>query len=209
VKLVYRGAEADIFSGKWSGEKAVFKFRKPLAYRLPVLDAEIRAQRTVHEAQLLHESKSAGVLSPFVFYVSPKESLIVMAEIEGPRLKSLLQSPDVDPADISRAFGSAVGRLHSVGIMHGDLTTSNVIVNDSGVHLIDFGLALRSFKVEDHAVDLRLIKETLMGAHSEIAAAVLKSFFEGYSSVVGEKRAKEVSRKLTEIERRGRYARVE
>lgn len=209
MRLLYRGAEADIFSGEWSGAKAIYKFRKPLPYRLPVLDDEIRAQRTVHEAQLLHESKSAGVLSPYLYYVSPKEYLIVMEEIQGSQLKSLLRSSEIEPGEVSRSFGSAVGRLHSAGIMHGDLTTSNVIVNDAGVHLIDFGLAIRSLKVEDHAVDLRLIKETLIGAHSELAAAVLKSFLEGYSSVVGEKRGKEVTKKLAEVERRGRYARVE
>jgi TP53 regulating kinase-like protein len=94
-------------------------------------------------------------------------------------------------------------------MMHGDLTTSNVIVNEAGVYLIDFGLAVRSVKVEDHAVDLRLIKETLAGAHSEISSKVMASFLEGYASVVGGQRAKEVGRKLAEIERRGRYARVE
>jgi TP53 regulating kinase and related kinases len=209
LKLLYRGAEADVYSGDWAGEKAVFKFRKPLPYRLPELDLEIRSQRTVHEAQLLHESKSSGAKSPSLYYVSTGESLIVMEAIAGPRLKSILQSAETDIASISADFGSAVGRLHSAGIMHGDLTTSNVIVNEAGVHLIDFGLAVRSVKVEDHAVDLRLIKETLIGAHSDIASVVMKSFLEGYAAVVGAKRAREVTRKLAEIERRGRYARVE
>ena len=209
MKLIYRGAEADIYSGDWAGEKAVYKFRKPLPYRLPELDLAIRVQRTVHEAQILHESKSAGVRSPFLYYVSTRESLIVMEEIAGPRLKSVLQSSTSDKERASSEFGIAVGRLHSAGIMHGDLTTSNVIVNETGVHLIDFGLAVRSIRVEDHAVDLRLIKETLGGAHSEISSAVMKSFLEGYTSVVGGKRAKEVTKKLAEIERRGRYARVE
>jgi len=208
LKLVYRGAEADIYSGEWAGEKAVYKIRKPLPYRLPELDLAIRHQRTVHEAQILHESKSAGVRSPSLYYVSTSESLIVMEEVAGPRLKSVLQTSAPDRESVSSEFGTAVGRLHSAGIMHGDLTTSNVIVNEAGVHLIDFGLAIRSVKVEDHAVDLRLIKETLVGAHSEISSAVMKSFLEGYASVVGERRAKEVSRKLVEIERRGRYARL-
>jgi len=209
MRLVYRGAEADIFSGEWSGERAVFKFRKPLPYRLPVLDAEIRGQRTIHEAQLLHDSKSAGVLSPFLYYASPKESLIVMEEIEGPRLRSVLKSAGSYSGNVSCSFGSAVARLHAAGIMHGDLTTSNVIVNDAGVYLIDFGLAIRSLRIEDHAVDLRVIKETLVGAHSDCADIVMKRFLDGYSSVVGEKRTKDVTRKLAEIERRGRYARVE
>lgn len=209
MNLIYRGAEADIFSGDWAGERAIFKFRKPLPYRLPELDSEIRGQRTIHEAQLLHESKSAGVNSPSLYYVSPSESLIVMEEIPGSRLKVLLQSRGTDLEAISRRFGVSVGRLHLGGIMHGDLTTSNVIVDDDEIHMIDFGLAVRSIKVEDHAVDLRLIKETLVGAHSDVSATVLKCFLEGYSGVVGEKRGREVSRKLLEIERRGRYARVE
>jgi TP53 regulating kinase and related kinases len=209
LRLVYRGAEADIFSGDWAGQKAIYKFRKPLPYRHPELDAEIRAQRTVHEAEIIHDARASGVNSPFLFYVSQPESLIVMQEIEGPRLKSLLGSPGADRAALSAAFGAAVGRLHRGGIMHGDLTTSNVLVDVTGVHLIDFGLSTHSVKVEDHAVDLRLIKETVFGAHSQIAGAVMASFTQGYSSETGEARAKAVGRKLIEIERRGRYARLE
>jgi TP53 regulating kinase and related kinases len=209
VRLVYRGAEADIFSGQWAGEGAIFKFRKPLPYRHPELDAEIRAQRTVREAEIIHDAKAAGVNAPALYYVSQPESLIVMEQIDGPRLKSLLSSPGRDPAGISFDFGVAVGRLHRGGIMHGDLTTSNVLVDREGVRLIDFGLSAHSVKVEDHAVDLRLIKETLAGAHSKIAAAVMASLMDGYASEVGEARAKTVGRKLIEIERRGRYARLE
>jgi TP53 regulating kinase-like protein len=209
VKLVYRGAEADIFSDEWAGEKAIFKFRKPLPYRHPELDAEIRAQRTIREAEILHDAKSSGVRTPSLYYVSQKESLIVMQEIEGTRLKTFLDSPGGDRARVSTEFGIAVGRLHLGGIMHGDLTTSNVLLDDGGVRLIDFGLATHSIRVEDHAVDLRLIKETLNGAHAEIAARVMSSFVKGYAREVGEARARTVSRKLLEIERRGRYARLE
>ena len=179
MKLVYRGAEADIFSDEWGGEGAIFKFRKPLPYRHPELDAEIRAQRTVREAEIIHDAKAAGVNAPSLYYVSQPESLIVMEEINGPRLKSLLSSPGRDPEGISFDFGVTVGRLHRGGIMHGDLTTSNVLVDRAGVRLIDFGLSAHSIKVEDHAVDLRLIKETLAGAHSKIAAVVMASFQDG------------------------------
>jgi TP53 regulating kinase-like protein len=208
MKLLYRGAEADIFVGEWAGSAAVYKFRKPLPYRLPELDEEIRGQRTIHEAAIIRDARSAGLKVPHLYYVSPGESLIVMQRIDGPRLKSYLESTSRDGA-VSEEFGRTVGRLHLAGIMHGDLTTSNVIVAENGVHLIDFGLATHSLKVEDHAVDLRLIKETLVGAHSEVASAVMSSFLVGYTAVVGERRAREVTRKLAEIERRGRYARVE
>ena len=209
MKLLYRGAEADLFEGEWSGTEAVFKFRKPLPYRLPVLDEEIRSQRTVHEAEIIRDARTAGVRVPYLYYVSPRESLIVMQFVEGPRLKAFLQKSGIDRDAVSKDFGRAVGTLHLAGIMHGDLTTSNVIVGKKGVHLIDFGLATHTLKVEDHAVDLRLIKETLVGAHSEVAASVMASFFKGYAEVVGEKKSKEVGKKLLEIERRGRYARVE
>jgi len=209
LRLVYRGAEADIYSDEWAGERAIFKFRKPLPYRHPELDAEIRAQRTVHEAEILHDAKAAGVNAPCLYYLSQPESLIVMEEIEGPRLKSLLESPGRDRSSISSEFGTAVGKLHRGGIMHGDLTTSNVLVDGSGIRLIDFGLSSHSVKVEDHAVDLRLIKETLAGAHSRIAAMVMSSFVKGYAGEVGSSRARAVGRKLVEIERRGRYARLE
>ena len=209
MKLVYRGAEADIFAGTWGGSKAIFKFRKALPYRHPDLDAEIRAQRTIREAEILHAARSKGVNSPCLYYLSQPESLIVMERIEGQRLKSLLGSGDIDTEEISREFGAAVGRLHRGGIMHGDLTTSNVLLDGSGIRLIDFGLSSHSVKVEDHAVDLRLIKETLVGAHSALASKVLASFMTGYSGEVGETRARAVSAKLVEIERRGRYARVD
>jgi TP53 regulating kinase-like protein len=209
VKLLYRGAEADLLVGDWAGEEAVFKFRKPLPYRLPELDEEIRGQRTIHEAQIIRDARSAGVRVPYLFYASPHESLLVMQHIDGPRLKSFLQSAKSDSENVSKEFGMAVGKLHRAGLMHGDLTTSNVIVGDEGVYLIDFGLATHSLKLEDHAVDLRLIKETLVGAHSDVSSSVMSSFLTGYALVVGEKRTKEVTRKLQEIERRGRYARVE
>jgi len=207
MKLVYRGAEADIFSGDWAGSAAVYKFRKPLPYRLSELDDEIRAQRTVHEAQIIHDARSAGTRVPHLYYVSPEESLIVMERIDGPRLKSSLESGRA--RELANEFGEAVAKLHTAGIMHGDLTTSNVIVSKGGVTLIDFGLATHTLKVEDHAVDLRLIKETLVGAHSRVWSIAMDAFVEGYREVVGEKRCNEVTKKLAEIERRGRYARVE
>jgi TP53 regulating kinase-like protein len=208
MKVIYRGAEADVMLGNWTGIKAVYKLRKPLPYRLPVLDRTIRALRTAHEAQMMYEAKRAGVRAPYLYYVSPAEALIVMEYIRGERLKALLDTAD-DSLSMAESFGTAVGRLHLAGIMHGDLTTSNVIIGDGGLVVIDFGLSVFSQRVEDHAVDLRLIKETLTGAHSKISVRAFSAFLKGYGQVVGAPRVAVVRRKLTEIERRGRYTRVE
>jgi TP53 regulating kinase-like protein len=211
VKLLYRGAEADVYRGDWCGQPAVYKMRKPLRYRLPELDDLIRSQRTTREAQMIHDSKLAGVSSPQLYYLSPREALLVMEFVEGKRLKTLLE-PDLTRGrveDLGEEFGRSIAMLHAAGIMHGDLTTSNAIVNGGGISLIDFGLAVHSNRLEDQAVDLRLIKETLTGAHNSISKPFMLSLMAGYSSVLGGSRANAATKKLAEIERRGRYARVE
>ncbi len=212
LRLIYRGAEADVFRGEWCGQPAVYKMRKPLLYRLPELDRLIRGQRTVHEAQIIHQCKLAGVSAPHLFYLSPPEALLVMEYLEGERLKALLLEPSLTTSRakaLGEEFGRAIGRLHAAGIMHGDLTTSNVIVDGDALSLIDFGLAIRSQRLEDQAVDLRLIKETLTGAHNSVAKPFMHALLAGYSSVLGTERADAAQKKLAEIERRGRYARVE
>ena len=212
MKLLYRGAEADVFRGGWCGHPAVYKMRKPLPYRLPELDKLIRSQRTVHEAQMIHMSKLAGVSTPHLYYLSPQEALLVMEFLEGKRLKTLLLEEGLTGRRVvalATEFGRSIARLHAAGIMHGDLTTSNVIVDGDELSLIDFGLAIHSLRLEDQAVDLRLIKETLTGAHNTVSKPFMQSMLSGYSSVLGEKRAEAAVKKLAEIERRGRYARVE
>lgn len=212
MKLLYRGAEADVFRGEWCGRPAVFKLRTPLLYRLPELDNLIRSRRTVREAQMIHQSKLAGVSAPHLYYLSPHEALLVMEFVKGERLKTLLLEAGLTKGRVTRLggeFGRSIARLHAAGIMHGDLTTSNVIVDGDVLSLIDFGLAIRSQRLEDQAVDLRLIKETLTGAHNEVSKHFMQSLFSGYSSVLGSARAEAATRKLAEIERRGRYARVE
>jgi TP53 regulating kinase-like protein len=212
LKLLYRGAEADVFRGEWCGQPAIYKMRKPLAYRLPELDKLIRSQRTVHEAQMLHLSKLAGISAPSLYFLSPEESLLVMGFVEGKRLKVVLLEEGIAKERVEalgEEFGRSIAKLHAAGIMHGDLTTSNVIVDGGTISLVDFGLSVHSAKLEDHAVDLRLIKETLTGAHNSVSKRFMQSLVSGYSSVLGRKRAEAAMKKLGEIERRGRYARVE
>ena len=208
-KLIYRGAEADILLGEWQGLDVIFKVRKPLEYRLPILDEAIRHHRTLREAEMIHQAKKAGVNAPILYYVDPISATLVMEFVTGDRLRDLIgRSSSVELADVFLMFGSAVAKLHESGIMHGDLTTANVVRRGGGLVFIDFGLSLRSGKLEDHAVDIRLIKETLVSAHSEVSSAALEAFYRGYSTVVGESRFHQVLKQLQNIERRGRYARV-
>lgn len=208
--LIYRGAEADVYIGPWCGRKAIYKFRKKLPYRLDVLDRTIRNQRTIHEAEMIHRVKQAGVASPYLYFVDPTDSILVMEFVNGDRMKDLVSSvPPARSVPLFLELGRMVAMLHSNGIMHGDLTTSNVMVVGDRLVMIDFGLSITTTRLEDQAVDLRLIKETLTGAHSDLAREALETLFEGYKQVVGERRLRDVTWQLRDIERRGRYARVE
>lgn len=208
--LLYKGAEADVIRAKWCGIDAVYKVRKVLPYRLAVLDSEIRRQRTIHEAEMISSAKRAGVGTPYLYFVDPANATLVMEFVEGHRMKDLVSSARRDDvAALFEQLGADTARLHLTGIMHGDLTTANVVKRGGGLVFLDFGLSVHSSRVEDHAVDLRLIKETIVGAHSSIAAPALDSLFKGYERVAGRVRAKAVFKQLRAIERRGRYARVE
>ena len=183
--------------------------RKRLVYRLPALDATIRRQRTIREAEMLHRAKRAGVSAPFLYAVDLPTSTLVMEFVDGLRVKDLVPSASVkEVGSIFFEFGVAAARLHQGGLMHGDLTTANVVKRAASLVFLDFGLSVHTTRVEDHAVDLRLIKETLVGAHPAAAASALEALYSGYSSVVGPRRCRSVLRQLQSIERRGRYARV-
>jgi TP53 regulating kinase-like protein len=98
--------------------------------------------------------------------------------------------------------------MHKNGIMHGDLTTSNFIQSKDQIFIIDFGLSNRTFKSDDHAVDLRLFKEILNSAHAKIFEKAWSNFLFGYKLSVGSERFAKITNKVMIIESRGRYAKV-
>jgi Kae1-associated kinase Bud32 len=97
-----------------------------------------------------------------------------------------------------------IANLHGSGIVHGDVTTSNLIESGGRVHLIDFGLSNYSKLIEDRGVDLLLAKRSLRSTHGKGFAKLFANFLSGYSSSCGSS-GKIVVEKMNEIERRGRY----
>ena len=128
-----------------------------------------------------------------------------MQRIDGKVVRDLQDSEIVK---ICSEIGKIVGIMHKNGIMHGDLTTSNFIVEKKKLFLIDFGLANRTEKPDDHAVDLRLFKEILNSAHARVVEKSWKNFQKGYSKTVGLKYSKKILNLVAVIESRGRYATV-
>ncbi len=205
MKLIKKGAEADIYQSTWNNNNAIFKIRKIKNYRNSLLDSKIRKQRTLKESQILSQVKSFGIPTPLVYFVNLKKSLIIMQEIPGKPINDLSESKIVE---LSKEIGKLVGMLHKNGIMHGDLTTSNFILFQNTVYVIDFGLSQNSIKPEDHAVDLRLIKEILNSAHAKIMEPAWKNFLIGYKSIVGNANYVKITKLVLDIESRGRYAAV-
>jgi len=205
MKLINRGAEADVYSTMWDKKKAILKIRKVKSYRNLLLDQKIRKQRTVRESQIISQVKSFGVSTPLIYFMDMNKCSILMQYIDGKIVRDLKGN---DIVKVCSEIGQIVGTMHKHGIMHGDLTTSNFILDKKKLFLIDFGLASRTEKPDDHAVDLRLFKEILNSAHAEVMEKSWKNFQKGYSKAVGMKYSKKILNLVAVIESRGRYATV-
>ena len=205
MKLINRGAEADVYSTMWDKKKAILKIRKTKSYRNSLLDQKIRKQRTSRESQIISQVKSFGISTPLIYFMDINKCSILMQYIDGKIVRDLKGN---DIVKICSEIGQIVGTMHKNGIMHGDLTTSNFILDKQKLFLIDFGLASRTEKPDDHAVDLRLFKEILNSAHAEVMEKSWKNFQKGYSKAVGMKYSKKILNLVAVIESRGRYATV-
>ena len=205
--LIKKGAEANLYLTDWHGRRAVMKKRLPKEYRPQKLDEQIRRYRTTHEPQLMHEAKRAGVPTPMIFLVDVKNTTIIMEYIDGKQVKQLLNAiSDGERQHLCFRIGQLIAKLHECGLIHGDLTTSNMIAGLSGrVFFVDFGLGDRSGEVEARGVDLHLMKRALESTHYEFAETCFESVLAGYEGVMGAGAAKSVLDKIGEIEKRGRY----
>lgn len=206
-KLFKKGAEASLYFADWHQRRVIIKMRIPKKYRSPVLDEQIRSYRTVHEPQLIHEAKEAGVPTPLIYMVNVPESSITMEYIEGQQVKQLLNKVSKAKRHyICVKIGQYIAQLHSHDIIHGDLTTSNMILNQKGkLFFVDFGLGEKNGELEAQGVDLHLLKRALQSTHYLFWEECFQSVLCGYTSVLGVELAEKVYEKIREIEKRGRY----
>jgi TP53 regulating kinase-like protein len=205
--LIKKGAEANLYLEEWQGRKVVMKRRLNKAYRLSQLDLVIRTQRTLHEPLLIHRAKEAGVPTPTVYLVDLANSNIIMEHVEGKQVKQVLNNLSrKEKLRLCYHIGTLIGRLHNDGIIHGDLTTSNMILTPFGkIYLVDFGLGEYSNELEIRGVDLHLMKRALQSTHYKFAKECFDAVTAGYAETVGREAANKVIGKIQEIERRGRY----
>jgi len=199
MKIIARGAESILYikNGK------LIKERIKKSYRIEEIDNKLRKYRTRKEAKLLNEAKRAGVKTPNVYDVDEKEMKIEMEFIKGDVLRDCLEKIE-NREEICREIGRQIALMHDQNIVHGDLTTSNIIIHNGELYFIDFGLGEHSKRIEDKAVDLHVLKEALESKHFSIAEECWKNILKGYSV---SKNFNEVVERLKDIEKRGRYIR--
>ena len=189
----HRGAEAVVTFHDGIAEKRRF----PKRYRVPALDRRLIAERTRAEARLIHTARKGGVPTPVLRDITA--DTIVMEQVRGILLTRALNEKN------AREAGKVIGMLHSAGIMHGDLTTSNLILRESDRRcvMIDFGLAQVTNEIEQRGVDIHVLFQTLESTAPDHADRLKTAFAEGYGGAFDD--ARDVLAREQEIGLRGRY----
>jgi len=218
--VIAQGAEAVLTKQG----NTIVKNRVKKAYRLNIIDNKIRRQRTKKEARLL-EKASRLVPVPQIIKIDKNNNKIVLEYLSGLKLSENLDKLK-NNLQVCRVIGQQIAILHDNNIIHGDLTTSNMIyaplnknkrsssnekallpLRDKNrfkfkVYFIDFGLGFESNNVEDKAVDLHLIKQALEAKHFKRYEKYWKAILESYKT---SKHYKETIKRLEAVEKRGRY----
>ncbi len=213
MKLLSQGAEAKVYLDKDSNNNTVIiKERIPKSYRIAILDDSIRKFRTKREAKVLQKCTELKIDVPKVYLVDRKEMKIVQEYIEGKKLRDKLNSNNY--VDNMKKVAKAIAKLHDSNIIHGDLTTSNMILKErvggnlgnkntnSKIYLIDFGLSQFSEKVEDKAVDIHLFRQALESKHNKFWEKAYDVFLKTYKK--SSKNSVETLFRLDEVQVRGR-----
>jgi Kae1-associated kinase Bud32 len=203
-KILYLGAEAEIRLSEYMGKKVVQKQRVHKAYRIKEIDHQLISYRTKEEAKLISAARSHGVSVPLLYDVDLTKGCITMEYLKGNRVKDMLNGlKESERRRICLKIGESIARLHDHDLIHGDLTTSNMIYWNARIYFIDFGLGSQNIEVEAKGVDLHVLMEAFESTHSKYPRC-FEVVLEGYTKhLQGD--ASGVVEKIKEIVQRGRY----
>ncbi|KAI8328540.1 tp53rk protein-like protein [Choanephora cucurbitarum] len=210
--LIKQGAEARVFHlptflGQPNGCIAKERFKK--TYRHPDLDQFLTSRRVTQEARCLAKCKQAGMDTPTVYFVDVPSATIYMEHIVGITVKQqLLEHQEteyqaIDTDMLAERIGVSLAKMHGINIVHGDLTTSNLLLREKTdqVVIIDFGLSSTSTLIEDKAVDLYVLERAFASTHpkTEVMFEKILSHYFKHS-----KQSKQILTKLEDVRMRGR-----
>jgi len=202
MKIIKRGAEAVLYLEERNGKQVLVKDRIRKGYRIKELDEQIRNSRTKREEKLMVRAQRSGVNTPNVF--SQEKTKLIMEYLGGATVKDKLNDlPESKRMRVYNLIGESIANIHRNGMVHGDLTTSNMIIVNKKLYIIDFGLGKATTRIEDQAVDLYLLKEALLSTHFRFLDEAWKNITKVYRKKYPE--AKQVFTRLEKIESRRRY----
>jgi len=193
MKKLFIGAEAVISQ---LNEDTLIKDRVKKGYRIKEIDEKLRKFRTNREFKILKKCESLGIFVPKI--KNKKDYSFEMEYLKGVVLRDYI--PNCKNEELKKIFtkiGKQINLMHKNHIIHGDLTTSNMILFNNEVYFIDFSLGEIKDKIEDKAVDLHLIKQALIAKHNKEWKICFNSIINNYSN-------KFVIDKLKSVEKRGR-----
>ncbi|KAG6358892.1 hypothetical protein INS49_012411 [Diaporthe citri] len=242
-ELITQGAEGLLYKTFYLQPSlpCALKHRPPKPYRHPILDARLTRQRILAEARILAKARREGVPVPAVYCVDEAQGWMMIEWVAGQPVRARVNAwlGDKTEAEVLRQVGgdgdggnaelvalvrrvgASVGALHAAGIVHGDLTTSNMMLRpassasrnggeDNGeegsilageIVIIDFGLASQGQSEEDRAVDLYVLERAFLSTHPR-TEKLFGEVLAGYARAF--KGSKPVLRKLEDVRMRGR-----
>lgn len=212
-EMIKQGAEARVYRGNFLGRTAIVKERFAKSYRVPALDRKLTHRRMSQEVRSIARARRHGVRAPAVYHLDYAKRLIYMEYIQDGtlvkdhirKLESSENETERDESlrDVMALIGKTVSTMHNADIVHGDLTTSNMIYDPTtrALTMIDFGLSCVSSLAEDKGVDLHVLEKALLSTHPDIEP-LFQSLLDSY--VASSSNAAAVSAKLDEVRLRGR-----
>lgn len=224
MTLVSQGAEAKLTIGQFNGKQCLVKERFVKHYRHADLDKHLTRERMRAESKTISRCRAAGLNVPSVFHMDLDErkiyleyfvdSITAKAYINDIASDASTNADDKRLQRLAKEIGACIGTMHANNIIHGDLTTSNLLLNPIQTNgdskdfseyqliLIDFGLSSYSQNTEQKGVDLYVLERALLSTHSslpQLFEQILDAYKESNS-----KNCQETIAKFDEVRARGR-----
>ncbi|KAK1933541.1 hypothetical protein X943_004093 [Babesia divergens] len=207
--IIAQGAEAQVTHICYLGQDAVLKTRMQKKYRHPDLDEALTSKRIIAECRAVAKLRKSGIYVPLIYLADIKNRHIVYEFIKGETVHSTLaHSKGANNASVLMKVGTIVAKMHDVNIVHGDLTTHNMLRTDGGdICLIDFGLSFvstlaevcsyiyRHMRTQDKAVDLYVLERCCTTSEFDAVTAAYKAQSKNAAATLA---------KLAEVRMRGR-----
>uniref|UniRef100_A0A8D3D2J6 non-specific serine/threonine protein kinase n=1 Tax=Scophthalmus maximus TaxID=52904 RepID=A0A8D3D2J6_SCOMX len=209
AELVKQGAEARVYRTQFLGRPTIVKERFSKRYRHVALDEKLTRRRTVQEVRSILRCRRAGIPAPAVYFVDYTSHCIFLEEIlRSSTVRDHIASTQQSELEqLAQQVGQILAKMHDEDVIHGDLTTSNMLLRrspedrGSDLVLIDFGLSYISALPEDKGVDLYVLEKAFLSTHPH-TEALFQKLLKSYSA--SSKKSSAVLKKLDEVRLRGR-----